>query len=67
MEFINEFVDNIKYPFVCGKVSQIIEYMANCHSKGLIIEEKVTDLDSEKVYAHNNLIIICNVPSPLHY
>ena len=35
MEFIIEFADNVKSPVICGKVSPIIEYMANYHSKEL--------------------------------
>ena len=67
MEFIIQFADNVKAPVVlhvCGNVTPIIEYMANCHCKGLSIEEKVTDLESAKAHAHGKAIIIGNVSSP---
>ena len=57
MEFIIEFTDIVKSLVVCGKVSSIIEYKANYHSKGLSIEEKVTDLFSLSFNFISDLIL----------
>ncbi len=67
MKYIIKFADNVKAPVilhVCGNVTPIIEYMADCHCKGLSIEEKVTDVASAKEKTHGKAIIVGNVSSP---
>lgn len=67
MKSITTFADAVKAPVilhVCGNVSSIIEYMSNCHCKGLSIEEKVSDISSAKRHTNGKSVIIGNVSSP---
>lgn len=66
MGSIIEFSDNVNAPVIlhiCGNVTSIIEYMADCHCKGLSIEEKVTDLVDAKYKTHGKAVLIGNVSS----
>ncbi|NLI62653.1 MAG: MtaA/CmuA family methyltransferase [Methanosarcinaceae archaeon] len=67
MKHIVEFAEKVNAPVilhVCGNVTPIIEYMADCKCKGLSVEEKVTDIANAKQIASGKAIIIGNVSSP---
>lgn len=67
MGSIVRFADNVSVPVilhVCGNVTAIIKDMADCHCKGLSIEEKVQDLAGAKKEIAGKAVIIGNISSP---
>ncbi|WNY27783.1 methylcobamide:CoM methyltransferase MtaA [Methanolapillus ohkumae] len=67
MGAITEFADKVKAPVVlhvCGNVTAILNDMADCHCKGLSIEEKVEDVKGAVELTKGRAVIIGNVSSP---
>lgn len=67
MKHIIRFAENVKAPVIlhiCGNVTQILEYMADCKCEALSIEEKVTDVAGAKQKVAGKAIIVGNVSSP---
>lgn len=67
MGTITEFADKVNAPVVlhvCGNVTAILDYMADCHCKGLSVEEKVEDLAGAVEKTKGRAVMIGNVSSP---
>jgi methyltransferase, MtaA/CmuA family len=67
MGTITEFADKVNAPVVlhvCGNVVAILNDMADCHCKGLSVEEKVEDLAGAVTTTAGRAIMVGNVSSP---
>jgi len=67
MGVITEFADRVNAPVVlhvCGNVAAILNDMADCHCKGLSVEEKVEDLAGAVDKTKGRATMIGNVSSP---
>ncbi|MDR0766917.1 MAG: methylcobamide--CoM methyltransferase, partial [Methanosarcinales archaeon] len=64
---ITEFADRVNAPVVlhvCGDVTAIVNYMADCHGKALSVEEKVKDVKGAVELTKGRAVIAGNVSSP---
>ena len=67
MGTITEFADKVKAPVVlhvCGNVTAILNDMADCHCKGLSVEEKVEDIAGAVGKTKGRAVMVGNVSSP---
>jgi methyltransferase, MtaA/CmuA family len=67
MGTITEFADKVNAPVVlhvCGNVAAILNDMADCHCKGLSVEEKVEDLAGAVTTTAGRAVMVGNVSSP---
>jgi [methyl-Co(III) methanol-specific corrinoid protein]:coenzyme M methyltransferase len=57
-------VNSVKVLHVCGNVSRILDYMADCGFEGLSVEEKVGSIKKAKDVLGNRARLVGNISSP---
>lgn len=57
-------VDSVTVLHICGNVSHILDYMADCGFEGLSVEEKVGSIKNAKEVLGNKVRLVGNISSP---
>ena len=57
-------IDSVTVLHICGNVSHILDYMADCGFEGLSVEEKVGSIKNAKEVLGNRARLVGNISSP---